>query len=117
MTPGKPMKPIPKLLFSTAPFFRQPLREAFRHISAAGFDSVEVMVTQDPSNQEPHLLRALSEEFGLSVEAAHAPFLPITRRGWRPDPTQKIYRDLHPAEEAGGPVVVIHPPVRRQGRC
>ena len=27
----------PRLIFSTAPFFRQPLRDAFRHIAEAGF--------------------------------------------------------------------------------
>ena len=116
MNPGTPSKPIPKLLCSTAPFFRQPLREAFRHIADAGFDSVEVMVTQDPSTQEPHLLSALVQEFGLSVEAVHAPFLLITRRVWSTDPTQKIYRAVHLAQEVGASVVVIHPPYRWQVR-
>jgi sugar phosphate isomerase/epimerase len=116
MSPGKTLKPIPKLLFSTAPFFRQPLREAFRHIASAGFDSVEVMVTQDPSTQEPHLLNALAEEFDLAVEAVHAPFLLITRRVWGTDPTQKIYRAVHLAEEVGAALVVIHPPYRWQVR-
>src|SRR5438445_341633 len=41
-------KPRPRLLFSTAPFFRYPVREAFRHAAEAGFEAVEVMVTQDP---------------------------------------------------------------------
>src|SRR6266542_1697673 len=62
-------KPNPKLLFSTAPWFRRPLREAFQSIVEAGFESVEVMVTQDPATQEPHLLRDLASEFGLTVEA------------------------------------------------
>ena len=48
-------------MFSTAPFFRQPLREAFQHIAEAGFTAVEVMVTQDPHTQEPHLLRAAGQ--------------------------------------------------------
>src|SRR5947208_14618854 len=91
----------PRVMFSTAPFFRQPLREAFRHISAAGFDAVEVMVTQDPSTQEPHLLRALADEHGLAVEAVHAPFLLVTRRVCGTDPTQKLYRTVHLPEEPG----------------
>jgi len=114
VTPRSAPKPSPKLLCSTAPFFRQPLREAFRHISAAGFDAVEVMVTQDPSTQEPHLLRALADEHGLAVEAVHAPFLLVTRRVWGTDPTQKIYRAVHLAEELGAPLVIIHPPYRWQ---
>ncbi len=103
-------------MFSTAPFFRQPLREGFRHIARAGFDSVEVMVTQDPATQEPHLLSRAAHEFGLSVEAIHAPFLLVTRRVWGTDPTQKIYRAVHLAEEIGASLVVIHPPYRWQVR-
>ena len=110
------MRPKPKLLFSTAPFFRQPLREAFRHVAGAGFEFVEVMVTQDPASQEPHLLADLCREFGLKVEAIHAPFLLVTRRVWGTDPTGKIYRAVHLAEEVGAPLVVIHPPYRWQVR-
>jgi sugar phosphate isomerase/epimerase len=106
----------PKLLASTAPFFRRPLREGFRTLAEAGFEAVEVMVTQDPFSQEPHLLRGLAEEFGLAIEAIHGPFLLLTRGVWGTDPTQKIYRSVHLAEEVGASVVVIHPPYRWQVR-
>jgi len=108
--------PPPRLVFSTAPFFRYPVREAFRHAAEAGFEAVEVMVTQDPHTQEPHLLARLSEEYGLDVAAVHAPFLLLTRRVWGSEPTGKIYRAVHLAEELGAPVVVIHPPYRWQVR-
>jgi sugar phosphate isomerase/epimerase len=110
------MKSDPKLLLSTAPFFRRPLREAFRAIARAGFDAAEVMVTQDPATQEPHLLAGLADEFDLKVEAIHAPFLLVTRRVWGSDPTGKIYRSVHLAEEIGASLVVIHPPYRWQVR-
>jgi sugar phosphate isomerase/epimerase len=116
MARAKKLKTSPRLLFSTAPFFRTPLREAFRHVAEAGFRSVEVMVTKDPTTQEPHLLAPLAEEFGLAIEAIHAPFLLITRRVWGTDPTGKIYRAVHLAEEVGAPLVVIHPPYRWQVR-
>jgi sugar phosphate isomerase/epimerase len=109
-------RPAPKLMFSTAPFYRQPLREAFRNVAQAGFDRVEVMVTHDPYTQEPHLLARLAREFGLTVEALHAPFLLVTRRVWGAEPTRKIYRAVHLAEEVGAPLVVIHPPYRWQVR-
>ena len=109
-------KPRPRLLFSTAPFFRYPVREAFRHAAEAGFEAVEVMVTQDPHTQEPHLLSRLSEEFRLEVAAVHAPFLLLTRRVWGSEPTGKIYRAVHLAEELGATIVVIHPPYRWQAR-
>jgi sugar phosphate isomerase/epimerase len=110
------LKPAPGLLFSTAPFFRRPLRDAFRHAAEAGFDAVEVMVTQDPHTQEAHLLAALTKEFGLRVEAIHAPFLLVTRGVWGSEPTGKIYRSVHLAEEVGASLVVIHPPYRWQVR-
>jgi sugar phosphate isomerase/epimerase len=105
-----------KLLFSTAPFYRRPLREAFSHIAAAGFDAVEVMVTHDPNTQEPHLLGGLARDHGLSVEAVHAPFLLVTRRVWGAEPMGKVYRAVHLAEEIGASLVVVHPPYRWQGR-
>jgi sugar phosphate isomerase/epimerase len=110
------VKANPKLLFSTAPFFRRPLRDAFRSIAEAGFESVEVMVTQDPATQEPHLVADLAHEFDLQIDAIHAPFLLITRRVWGTDPTGKIYRAVHLAEEVGASVVVVHPPYRWQVR-
>jgi sugar phosphate isomerase/epimerase len=109
-------RPRPKLVFSTAPFFRQPVREAFRHAAQAGFEAIEVMVTQDPYTQEAHLLGPLAREFGLRIEAIHAPFLLVTRRVWGAEPTGKIYRGVHLAEEVGASMVVIHPPFRWQVR-
>src|ERR671937_2049357 len=106
----------PELAFSTAPFFRYPVREAFRHAAEAGFEAIEIMVTQDPHTQEAHLLAPLAEEFGLRVQAIHAPFLLLTRRVWGTEPTGKIYRAVHLAEEVGAPLVVIHPPYRWQVR-
>jgi len=116
VTKSAAVLPRPRLLFSTAPWFRLPLREAFRHIAGAGFEGVEVMVTQDPHTQEPHLLAGLAKEFGLSVEAIHAPFLLVTRSVWGAEPLGKIYRAVQVAEEVGAPLVVIHPPYRWQVR-
>ncbi len=106
----------PKLQFSTAPFFRHPLRDAFRHISAAGYSSVEIMVTADPATQEPHLLRGLAEDHGLTIETIHAPMLLFTRRVWSTDPIAKIYRSVQVAQEVGASTVVAHPPYKWQVR-
>jgi sugar phosphate isomerase/epimerase len=103
-----------QLLFSTAAFFQRPLREAFRAISDAGFEAVEVMVTKDPATQEAHLLAGLADEYGLRIAAVHAPFLLITRRVFGSDPVGKIYHSVHLAEEVGASVVVVHPPFRWQ---
>ncbi|HWC31958.1 MAG TPA: sugar phosphate isomerase/epimerase [Actinomycetota bacterium] len=106
----------PRLIFSTAPFFRHPLRDAFRHIRDAGYDAVEVMVTSDPATQDGRTLRELAAEHELSIEALHAPFLLLTRRVWTTDPVTKIYRATQVAEQAGIPLVVVHPPYRWQVR-
>jgi sugar phosphate isomerase/epimerase len=107
-------KAAPKLLLSTAPFFRQPLREAFRHAREAGYDAVEVMVTTDPATQDGRTMRDLAAEFGLSIAVLHAPFLLLTRRVWGTDPIAKIYRATQVAEQARIPLVVVHPPYRWQ---
>lgn len=106
----------PKLVLSTAPFYRQPLEEAFRQARAAGFEAVEVMVTQDPDTQDAQTLRDLSKEFEVSIEAIHAPFLLVTRRVWTTDPVEKITRGVAVAEEAEIPLLVVHPPYRWQTR-
>jgi sugar phosphate isomerase/epimerase len=106
----------PRLLLSTAPFFRLPLRVAFAHAKEAGFRAIEVMVTSDPATQDGGSIRALADEYGLSVEALHAPFLLMTRRVWGTDPIEKIYRATQAAERAEIPLVVVHPPYRWQMR-
>lgn len=110
------MDKAPPLLLSTAPFFRYPLREAFRHAREAGFEAVEVMVTTDPATQDATTLSELAGEFGLEIGAIHAPFLLLTRRVWGTDPVGKIYRATQVAEGAGIPLVVIHPPYKWQVR-
>lgn len=99
---------------STASLFARPLHQAFPIIAEAGFAGVEVMVTRDPATQSPHQLRELSGEHGLVIGAIHAPQLLMTRKVWGTDPVGKIYRAIELAEEAGAPLVVVHPPYRWQ---
>ena len=106
----------PRLLLSTAPFFRSPIREAFRSAREAGFQGVEVMVTSDPDTQDAATLLRLASEFELDIRALHAPFLLLTRRVWGTDPITKIYRGAQVAGEANIPLVVVHPPYRWQTR-
>jgi sugar phosphate isomerase/epimerase len=110
------MNQTPRLLLSTAPFYRYPLREAFRHAREAGFEAVEVMVTTDPATQDARSLSELADEFGLRIGALHAPFLLLFRRVWGADPVGKIYRGTQVAESADIPLVVVHPPYKWQLR-
>jgi sugar phosphate isomerase/epimerase len=104
----------PTLLFSTAAFFARPLDETFGIIAGTGYTGVEVMVTKDPASQDPRRMRALAVAHGLTIGAIHAPCLLLTRRVWGTDPVGKIYRAIEVAEEAGVPLVVVHPPYRWQ---
>lgn len=104
----------PQLLFSTAAFFARPLADTFRLVAECGYGGVEVMVTKDPASQDPVRMRALADEHGLTIGALHAPALLLTRRVWGTDPIGKIDAAIQVAEEAGIPLVVMHPPYRWQ---
>jgi sugar phosphate isomerase/epimerase len=104
----------PPVLFSSAAFFARPLSWTFRLAAECGYRGVEVMVTKDPESQDPRRIRALAEEFGLTVGALHAPCLLLTRKVWGTDPIGKIDRSVEVAADADIPVVVVHPPYRWQ---
>ncbi len=70
---------------------------------------------RDPATQEAHLLSGLAGEFGLAIEAIHAPFLLVSRKVWGTDPIGKIYRSVELAGSVGASLVVVHPPYRWQG--
>jgi sugar phosphate isomerase/epimerase len=107
--------PSPPVLFSSAAFFARPLSWTFRLAAECGYRGMEVMVTKDPESQDPQRIRALAAEFGLTVDALHAPCLLLTRKVWGTDPIGKIDRSVEAAADAGIPVVVVHPPYRWQG--
>lgn len=106
--------PSPRLLCSTGPFYMAPLTSAFDAIAKAGFDGVEVMVTTERETQDAARLRAMSETSGLAIDAIHAPFLLLTRGVFTTNPLEKIKRSTALAQEAGAPLVVVHPAYRWQ---
>jgi len=106
--------PSPPVLFSSAAFFTRPLSWTFRLAAECGYRGVEVMVTKDAESQDPARIRALADEFGLTVGAMHAPCLLLTRKVWGTDPIGKIDRSVEAAADANIPVVVVHPPYRWQ---
>jgi len=106
--------PAPTIMCSTGPFYMLPLGQAFEAISRAGFEGVELMVTSEPETQTPERVKAIAEDFGLSVPAVHAPFLLLTRRVFTTDPLEKIKRSADLAQRMGSDLVVVHPPYRWQ---
>ena len=102
------------LLFSSAAFFARPLDQTFRLAAETGFSGVEVMVTKDPASQDGGRMSRLADQHDVRIGAIHAPCLLLTRKVWGTDPVGKINRSIEVAQEAGVPVVVVHPPYRWQ---
>jgi sugar phosphate isomerase/epimerase len=104
------------VLASTGPFYMYSLEETFEVLAEAGFDGVELMITQDRLSQDPHRLAALAARYQLPVPAIHGPFLLATWLVWGTDPRGKIERSLGFAETIGASTIVVHPPYRWQAR-
>ena len=97
---------------STSCVFPLPLASAFRLAKEAGFDGIEVMVTQDPLTQDASALLELSRRYELPVLSVHAPVLPLAQLVWGVDPNQKLARSAELARAVGASTVVVHPPFR-----
>jgi sugar phosphate isomerase/epimerase len=99
---------------STSCNFPMGVEQSFRLARVAGYDGLEVMVTNDPVTQDAAALRALSERYGLPIFAIHAPVLLLTTFVWGRDPQLKLERSAQLAAEVGASTVVVHPPFRWQ---
>ncbi|MDP9021261.1 MAG: sugar phosphate isomerase/epimerase [Actinomycetota bacterium] len=104
----------PTMLASTGPLFARPLDWAMGVILEAGYDGVELMVTQDPATQEPDRVLEVATREGARVPVVHGPFLLLTRRVFGVDPTEKARRSLELAAEIDADLMIVHPPLRWQ---
>jgi sugar phosphate isomerase/epimerase len=104
----------PPILGSTGPFYMFSLEETFELLAEAGFDGVELMITQDRVSQDPLRMAAVARRYGMPVPAIHGPFLLATWFVYGTDPKGKLERCVEYAETARVPTVVIHPPYRWQ---
>lgn len=105
-----------RLLASTGPLFARPLDWAFAVIAEAGYDGVELMVTQDPATQDADEVLAAARNEGIRPEVVHGPFLLLTRRVFGTDPVDKARRSLELAGTVGADLMIVHPPYRWQRR-
>src|ERR1041384_1886444 len=103
----------PQLLCSTGPFYMMPIGQVFDSFARSGFTGAEVMVTSEKATQDPKLLTALAEDFGVRIDAIHAPFLLLTRNVFTTDPLEKIKRSVEVGQGAGSRQVIEHPAHRR----
>lgn len=105
-----------RLLASTGPLFARPLDWTVGVIAEAGYDGVELMVTQDPATQDPDRVAEIASEEGMPVPVIHGPFLLLTRRVFGTDMLDKARRSLELASDIGAELMVVHPPYRWQSR-
>jgi sugar phosphate isomerase/epimerase len=103
-----------RLLASTGPLFARPLEWAAGVIAEAGYDGIELMVTQDPVTQDAERVQAAVAPSGLPVSVVHGPFLLLTRRVFDTDLVVKAERSLELAGALGAELMIVHPPYRWQ---
>lgn len=101
---------------STSAVYPLPTEHAFRLARLAGFDGVEVMVTNDEVTQDARALLKLSESYELPILAIHAPVLLLTHFVWGRDPRVKLEKSAELARSVGASTVVVHPPFRWQAQ-
>ncbi|MFC9920121.1 sugar phosphate isomerase/epimerase family protein [Agromyces binzhouensis] len=87
---------------------------AFRIAKDAGFDGVEIMVSQEATTQDSEALVEMSERYELPILSIHAPVLLLTHFVWGRDPRVKLARTAELAKAVGAGSVVVHPPFRWQ---
>lgn len=104
----------PPLLASTGPMFGRPLDWAMGVIAEAGYDGVELMVTQDVTTQLADAVQRNAVKEGADVKVVHGPYLLLTRRVFGADPIAKAHRSMALAAELGADVMIVHPPFRWQ---
>lgn len=101
---------------STSCVYPLSTENAFRLAKLAGFDGIEVMITNDPTTQDAATLLELSRRFELPILSVHAPVLFLTQFVWGLDANVKLEKSAALARAVGATTVVVHPPFRWQVR-
>lgn len=103
-----------RLLASTGPLFARPLDWALGVVAEAGFDGVELMVTQEAATQDASAVALAAGREGIAVPVVHGPFLLLTRRVFGTNLVIKARRSLELAAQLGADLMIVHPPFRWQ---
>jgi sugar phosphate isomerase/epimerase len=99
---------------STSCVYPLGVEDGFRLAKAAGFDGVEIMVTNDSVTQSADSLIELSAKYDIPILSIHAPVLLLTHFVWGRDPQVKLEKSAELAKAVGATTVVVHPPFRWQ---
>ncbi len=106
--------PMIRIGMSTSSVYPLSTESAFQIAAAAGFDGIEIMITNDPTTQDAAGLLELSRRFELPILSVHAPVLLLTQFVWGLDYRTKLERSAELAAAVGAGTVVVHPPFRWQ---
>jgi sugar phosphate isomerase/epimerase len=104
-----------KIGFSTSCTFPYSLDKSFKIGKEAGYDGIEIMITNDKLTRDASYLRSLEDKYDLPILSFHAPTLLLTHFVWGTDPQVKLHRTAELAAEVGADTVVVHPPFAWQG--
>jgi sugar phosphate isomerase/epimerase len=99
---------------STTCAFPLATEHSFRLAKLAGYDGVEVMVSNDETTQSATALLELADKYEMPVMSIHAPVLLLTHFVWGRDPQVKLEKSAELAAAVGATSVVVHPPFRWQ---
>lgn len=99
-----------KIGLSTSSVYPGTVEDTFRLAKDAGYDGIEVMISQNPITRSIPELKKLTKKYDLPILSIHAPVLVLTHFVWGRDPKQKLYLSAKFAEELGASTVVVHPP-------
>ena len=91
---------------STGSLFTLPLQRVFELAAEAGFDGVELIISQDFQKINPVRLIGSLQQITV-IHSIHAPFMPLD--GWG-GPADSLRRCVALAAECGIPLVNFHPP-------
>jgi sugar phosphate isomerase/epimerase len=108
-------KRMNKIGFSTSCTFPSSLDKSFQIGKEAGYDGIEIMITNDKFTRDVNYLKMLEDKYELPILSFHAPTLLLTHFVWSTDPQVKLHRTAELAAEVGADTVVVHPPFAWQG--
>lgn len=108
------MNTMIRIGMSTSCVYPLGVEHAFRLAHAAGYDGVEVMVTNDEVTQNPTPLLEFAARYEQPILSVHAPVLLLTAFVFGRDPQVKLEKTAELAASVGAPTVVVHPPFRWQ---
>lgn len=105
-----------KIGLGTSSTFPLRIEDSFLIAKHAGYDGIELMITNDPLSRDVNYLKMMMDKYAMPIMSLHAPVLLLTHFVWGTDPEIKLRKTAQHAASVGADTVVVHPPFGWQGR-